>query len=148
MNFFAPKTRKIKAYPNLSRRPFLDNLTVFMLVGSGRYLYHILTVSDFGLDFGSDVSQDVVLDGTRENLAIIKIMQFKRFEAKFAVKRKTITIWIRYIHIVDVRKKKLLEPRNPRSSAHIHFHQDSDPTTLKPLWSLKANSKAWIYWNI
>ena len=73
---------------NLSRRPFLDNLTVFMLVGSGRYLYHILTVSDFGLDFGSDVSQDVVLDGTRENLAIIKIMQFKRFEAKFAVKKE------------------------------------------------------------
>ena len=92
MKFFATKTRKIKAYLNLSRRPFLDNLTVFMLVGSGRYLYHILTVSDFGLDFGSDVSQDVVLDGTRENLAIIKIMQFKRFEAKFAVKRKTITI--------------------------------------------------------
>jgi len=75
MKFIAPKTRKIKAYLNLSRRLFLDNLTVFMLVGSGRYLYHILTVSDFGLDFGSDVTEDVVLDGTRESLAIIKIMQ-------------------------------------------------------------------------
>ena len=49
-------------------------MTVHMLVGSGGYLYHVLTVSDFCLDFGSDVTEDVVLDGTREHLAIVKIM--------------------------------------------------------------------------